>query len=94
MSFLQQNTATILPFQRKKIFNDDLNVAIYRKELKQITGSFGSTILLSQIVYWAELNNFKPFYKFIQAPKRKQGESDKDYKKRTSRGMAPKSKIL
>ena len=44
----------------------DKSIITYRKELNEITGGVMATILLQQLIYWADKNDNKPFYKFIE----------------------------
>jgi len=48
-----------------QILANDKELIVYRKELRQITGSVTSTILLQQIIYWNQKMGGK-FYKFIE----------------------------
>jgi len=43
---------------------EDQSLILYRKSLRQITGSVTSAILLSQMLYWFGKSGNKPFYKF------------------------------
>lgn len=61
-----------------KLLAKDPKVKIYRQELNAITGSVTGTLLLSQMLYWWEKENRKPFYKFKEKcthPKYKEGDS-------------------
>jgi len=49
----------------QSIYSDDPNIILYRKDLRNITKSILSSILLSQIMYWYKKKNGK-FYKFKQ----------------------------
>ena len=49
-----------------KLLANDNNTITYRKELNAITGSVTATILLQQLIYWFNKNDYKPFYKFIE----------------------------
>jgi hypothetical protein len=48
----------------QSILSLDKNTKIYRPQLRTITGSVTSALLLSQIIYWFYKNKCKPFYKF------------------------------
>ena len=56
----------------------------YRKELNNLTGSVTASILLCQLIYWSERNDFKPFYKYKEPPNRLEFESDEEYLKRVN----------
>lgn len=43
---------------------EDRDSIPYRKRLNKITGWVTASILLQQILYWAQREQFKPFYKF------------------------------
>lgn len=43
---------------------NDKKVLLYRKELNPISGGVNQTLLLCQMIYWANKNNYEPFYKF------------------------------
>jgi len=48
-----------------KLIAQDRDLIIYRPNLRKITGSVLSTIVLQQILYWWNKNGEKPFYKFL-----------------------------
>ena len=54
-----------IPEQITRIILDDKKIIGYRPKLNLITGSMSATILLGQIMYWAERCG-DPFWKFMQ----------------------------
>ena len=60
------------------ILSNDTTMIPYRKELNSITGGVKNTLLLTQALYWWNVNGRKPFYKFIEPcnhPMYKEGDS-------------------
>jgi hypothetical protein len=58
--------------------SDDSRMIAYRPRLRKVAGSVTATILLQQIVYRWEHNNFQPFYKYKEpcaAPDCRKGDS-------------------
>ena len=43
-----------------------LKAKLYFKEFNKITGSVHCSLFLGQLIYWADKNDYKPFYKFRQ----------------------------
>lgn len=56
---------TSAPSNITRIILDDRKIIGYRPKLNALTGSMSATILLGQIMYWAE-HSGNPFYKFMQ----------------------------
>ena len=50
---------------------NDKNIIAYRRELNSITGSVTATILLQQLIYWANIKEWQDFYKFKEPCKNK-----------------------
>lgn len=53
-------------FSHLRILAEDRETIAYRPRLRALTGSVTATILLQQIIYWAQRLEWKPFYKFNQ----------------------------
>lgn len=66
------------------ILGKDSTIIPYRRELAMLTGSTNAAILLIQILYWFEKMGRKPFFKYKEPPKKKEGESQKEYFKRVA----------
>ena len=43
-----------------------LKAKLYFKEFNKITESVHCSLFLGQLIYWADKNDYKPFYKFRQ----------------------------
>ena len=63
-----------VPSNITRIILDDRKIIGYRPKLNRITGSLSASVLLGQIMYWAE-HSGNPFYKFMQPCDHKQYRS-------------------
>lgn len=63
-----------VPSNITRIILDDRKIIGYRPKLNRITGSLSASVLLGQIMYWAE-HSGNPFYKFMQPCEHKQYRS-------------------
>lgn len=60
-----------------RLIAEDNDIVVYRKKLRLLTGSVISALLLSQIIYWWQKKDCRPFYKFKQPPKRRRDAKEK-----------------
>lgn len=66
------------------VLGNDRNLIPYRKELRGLTKNFIATILLTQILYWWEKHDQKPFYKYkLPLAAKQDDETDEEYNART-----------